>query len=99
MRAGEEKNVVGHLVSINKMQQQRPSDAKDELKFFFQTIRMTFLIPSSYIISKLNDILYYYSHRQFRLNILINKRILTILLNHLEENEILDLLIIDSVTL
>jgi len=35
MRAGEEKNVVGHLVSINKMQQQRPSDAKDELKIFF----------------------------------------------------------------
>jgi hypothetical protein len=33
------------------------------------------------------------------LNILINKRILTILLNHLEENEILDLLIIHSVTL
>jgi hypothetical protein len=35
MIAGEEENVVCHLVSINKMQQQRLSDAKDELGFFF----------------------------------------------------------------
>jgi hypothetical protein len=44
MTAGEEENVVCHLVSINKMQQQRSSDAKDELRFFFliRTIQTTF---------------------------------------------------------